>query len=73
MEFHDIMQKENLNQSQLAKKVGISRVRVCQLLNLLKLPEDQQKHIMEYGEKEMITERSLRNKFSKNTNFSTTD
>ena len=54
MEFHDIMQKENLNQSQLAKKVGISRVRVCQLLNLLKLPEDQQKHIMEYGEKETI-------------------
>jgi len=62
MEFHDMMRKENLNQSQLAKKLGISRVRVCQLLNLLKLPKNQQEHIMKYGKKEIITERSLRNK-----------
>ena len=61
LEFQRIMQVENLNQSQLARKLRISRVRVCQLLNLLKLPEDQQKYILEYGKKEIITERSLRN------------
>ena len=60
LEFQRIMREEGLNQGQLARKLGISRVRVCQLLNLLKLPEDQQKYILEYGKKEMITERKLR-------------
>jgi transcriptional regulator with XRE-family HTH domain len=55
------MQEENLSQNQLARKLGISRVRVSQLLSLLKLPADQQKYILEYEKKEMITERSLRN------------
>ncbi|MCK5214171.1 MAG: hypothetical protein KAR05_02305, partial [Candidatus Omnitrophica bacterium] len=45
--FQRIMQEENLNQNQLARKLRISRVRVCQLLNLLKLPENQQKYILE--------------------------
>jgi len=61
MEFQKMMQNENLNQNQLARKLKISRVRVCQLLSLLKLPKDQQKYVLEYGKREMITERSLRN------------
>lgn len=61
LEFQRMMQEENLNQNQLARKLKISRVRVCQLLSLLKLPEDQQKYVLEYGKKEMITERGLRN------------
>ncbi|MCK5214498.1 MAG: hypothetical protein KAR05_04015, partial [Candidatus Omnitrophica bacterium] len=59
--FKRIMMDENLNQNQLARKLEISRVRVCQLLSLLKLPEDQQTHILKYGKEEIITERSLRN------------
>ena len=47
LEFQRILQEESLNQNQLARKLGISRVRVCQLLSLLKLPEDQQKYILE--------------------------
>ncbi|MCK5707631.1 MAG: hypothetical protein KAI43_08260 [Candidatus Aureabacteria bacterium] len=58
--YKKIMEEENLNQNQLAKKLKISRVRVCQLLSLLKLPEDQQKYILEYGKEKMITERQLR-------------
>lgn len=60
LEFKRIMQENGLNQEQLARKLSISRVRVHQLLNLLKLPEDQQKYILEYGKEEMITERQLR-------------
>ncbi|MBU1044569.1 MAG: hypothetical protein KJ915_09280 [Candidatus Omnitrophica bacterium] len=60
LEFTRIMKEEGLNQNQLAQKLGISSVRVCQLLNLLKLPEDQQKYILEYGKEKMITERQLR-------------
>ncbi len=56
-----LMNEESLNQSQLAQKLGKTRVRVTQLLNLLKLPQEQQDYILEYGKKEMITERSLRN------------
>jgi len=60
LEFKRMMEEENLNQNQLARKLKISRVRVCQLLSLLKLPEEQQKYILEYGKTEMITERQLR-------------
>ena len=60
LEFQRMMKEENLNQNQLARKLKISRVRVCQLLSLIKLPEDQQKYVLEYGKSKMITERSLR-------------
>jgi len=60
LEYKRIIQEENLNQNQLARKLGISRVRVNQILKLLKLPEDQQKYILEYGKEKMITERQLR-------------
>ena len=56
------MQEENLNQGQLARKLGISRVRITQVLNLLKLPKEQQEYIMKHGNEQMITERKLRKK-----------
>ena len=46
-----------LNKSRLAKKLGTSRVRVTQLLGLLKLPEDIQQRILET---KGLSERSLR-------------
>lgn len=61
LEYQRMIREENLNQIQLARKLGISRVRVWQLLNLLKLSEDQQKYVLEYGKEKMITEQSLRN------------
>ncbi len=70
LEFKRIMQEERLNQNQLARKLKISRVRVCQLLSLLKLPEDQQKYILEYGKEEIITERQLRSQTSRSNGSS---
>ncbi len=46
-----------LNKSKLAQKLGTSRVRVTQLLGLLKLPEDIQGRILET---KGLSERSLR-------------
>jgi DNA-binding transcriptional regulator LsrR (DeoR family) len=54
------MSAEDLNQSQLATKLGISRVRVNQYLALLKLPQDEIEYILENGKDEIITERTLR-------------
>jgi len=54
------MEDEGLNQSQLAKKLGISRVRVTQILNLLKLPKEKQDYILKHGKQELVTERKLR-------------
>jgi len=54
------MQTEGLNQSQLAEKLGISRVRVNQYLALLKLPEERQAEILKHGKERMITEQKLR-------------
>ena len=60
-----MMKEENLSQIELSRKLGISRVRVTQYLNLLKLPKMQLDHIMQNGEKEKITKRSLRSGFEK--------
>ena len=54
------MKEEGLTQGQLAERLDISRVRVTQILNLLKLPIEQQNHILEHGKEKLITERSLR-------------
>ena len=50
------MEDEGLSQSQLAKKLKISRVRVNQIL---KLPPEKQDYILNYGKEEQITERNL--------------
>ena len=59
LEYQRIMQEEGFTQSQLAKKLEMSRVRVTQILNLLKLPEERQVYILQNGKKK-ITERNLR-------------
>ena len=60
LKYQRMILEEKLNQSQLANKLGISRVRVNQYLALLKLPKDHQQYILEYGKEQMITERSIR-------------
>lgn len=57
LEYSRMMKEENLSQNGLAKKLGISRVRVSQYLNLLKLPQEQQAYIIAHGKEEQITER----------------
>jgi ParB/RepB/Spo0J family partition protein len=60
LEYERMLKDENISKSQLAKKLGISRVRVTQILNLLKLPKKNQERILKNGKDEMITERKLR-------------
>ncbi|MBE3140778.1 MAG: hypothetical protein IMZ53_09370, partial [Thermoplasmata archaeon] len=51
------------NQSGLARKVGISRVRICQILNLLKLDSLIIQELEKFGDPlkaKIITERMLR-------------
>ncbi|MBF0384357.1 MAG: hypothetical protein HQL27_00655 [Candidatus Omnitrophica bacterium] len=62
MEYARMMQEEKLSQNGLAKKLGTSRVRITQILNLLKLPQEQQEDILANGKEKLITERQLRNK-----------
>jgi len=54
------MSESGLSQTQLAKQLGISRVRVTQVLNLLKLPKEKQDYILKNGKDKLITERTLR-------------
>ncbi|HBG61969.1 MAG TPA: hypothetical protein DDX37_09095 [Candidatus Omnitrophica bacterium] len=49
------MKSENLTQTALAEKLGISRVRISQYLSLLKLPQEKIKYILKYGKYEIIT------------------
>ena len=51
------------NQSGLARKLGVSRVRICQILNLLKLNSLVIKELEKLGDplkSKIITERMLR-------------
>ena len=57
MEYH------NLTKAQLARKLNISRARVTQMLNLLKLPNELILEVEEMGDKwnrRLVTERMLR-------------
>ena len=59
MEYH------NLTKAQLARKMDISRARVTQMLNLLKLPEELIREVEEMGNhwgRRLVTERILRSK-----------
>jgi transcriptional regulator with XRE-family HTH domain len=48
------MERKNLTQSQLTRELGVSRVRVTQMLNLLTLPVEQQNYILEHGKEKFI-------------------
>ncbi|NQT23407.1 MAG: helix-turn-helix domain-containing protein, partial [Candidatus Omnitrophica bacterium] len=53
--MQQVLETEDLSQNKLAKKLGISRVRITQILNLLKLTEEQQDYILKNGKEKMIT------------------
>jgi ParB-like chromosome segregation protein Spo0J len=55
-----MLREKNITRNQLAKELGVSRVRVTQFLNLLKLPIERQNYILEHGKEQFITEKSLR-------------
>ena len=57
------MEMENLSRADLARKLGLFRARVTQILNLLVLPEMLIKEIEEMGDywsRRLVTERQLR-------------
>jgi ParB-like chromosome segregation protein Spo0J len=58
-----IMEMEELSRADLARKLGLSRARVTQMLNLLKLPDSLISEIEEMGDhwiRQLVTERQLR-------------
>ncbi len=48
LENKQIMEKNFKTKDNWQKKLGISRVKATQVLNLLKLPQEQQNYILEY-------------------------
>ena len=58
--FRVLLEKEKISQTQLAQNLGISRTRITQLLNLLKLSPEKQDYILLHGKEKMITEYKLR-------------
>jgi len=60
LDYKRMMKEGNLTKIELARKLGISRVRVTQYLNLLSLPKEQLDYITQNGKEEKITERKLR-------------
>ncbi|MCK5117516.1 MAG: hypothetical protein KAR44_13020 [Candidatus Aegiribacteria sp.] len=52
-----------MSRAELARKLGLSRARVTQILNLLKLPDSLISEIEEMGDywdRQLVTERQLR-------------
>ncbi len=58
--YQKMIKEQGLNQSKLAKKLNISKIRIHQILSLLKFPKEQQDYILQNGKKQIITERKLR-------------
>ncbi|MCK5842264.1 MAG: hypothetical protein KAH31_08855 [Candidatus Sabulitectum sp.] len=61
------MELSSLSRAELARKLGISRARVTQILNLVKLPEDLKDEIEgmgDYWRRRLVTERMLRSRLS---------
>ena len=62
-----VMEMEELTRADLARKLGLSRARVTQMLNLLELPEILILEIEEMGDywnKQLVTERQLGKRIS---------
>ena len=71
MELQDELVRDNLTRKRLAERNVISSGRVTLWLCLLKLPEETQKQIEALGdnwEKQLVTERELRNIRKNNLN-----
>ncbi len=64
-ELRTTMELEDLTKAQMARKLNVSRARVTQMLNLLKLPDDLLQEIRSMGDcwdRQLIAERQLRQK-----------
>ena len=59
LKYQKIMQENNISQSELAKRLKVSRVRVTQILNLPRLAPEIQQYILSNSNPK-ITERKLR-------------
>ena len=62
------MEMEELTRADLARKLGLSRARVTQMLNLLGLPEiliSEIEGMGDYWSRQLVTERQLRMRLSK--------
>jgi len=62
-ELHDRMLAEGINRAELARRLGVSRARITQWLDLLELPERVLRETEALGdnwERQMLTERALR-------------
>lgn len=58
-EILELLDANGWNQADVAKHLGISRARVTQILNVLKIPKEEIDRIKKDGSR--ITERRLRN------------
>jgi ParB-like chromosome segregation protein Spo0J len=62
-ELQDRMQAEGINRAELARKLGMSRARVTQWLDLLELPEKALRDAEALGDnwnRQVLTEREIR-------------
>lgn len=63
MELRDRMAAVGINRAELARRLGVSRARVTQWLDLLELPGDVQRKAEAMGDnwsRQIMTERGLR-------------
>ncbi len=63
MELRDRMEVEGISRAELARKLGVSRARVTQWLDLLELPEEVIREALvkgDYWNHRHVTERALR-------------
>ena len=66
LRMEKIINEGNITRAELARRVGISDVRVTQYMNLLKLPPRIKKKILQKGEAIGISERKLRSLIGNN-------
>jgi ParB-like chromosome segregation protein Spo0J len=63
MELRDRMEAEGINRAELARRLGVSRSRVTQWLDLLELPEEvlrEAEALRDNWSRQVVTERVLR-------------
>jgi hypothetical protein len=62
-ELRDRMAREGINRAELARRLGVSRARVTQWLDLLELPERvlrEAEALGDYWNRQVVTEREMR-------------
>jgi hypothetical protein len=57
------MAEEGISQAELARRLGVSRARVCQWISVLELPDEmlaEMEALGDYWDRRVVTERELR-------------